>query len=295
MPDRWVASRSWPHLLHRATPLVRTDVSDGSAYDRVCPPPTRASRPRLPGPPPACRWPGWRSTCRSATSTGPSTTRSPPPRTPTAVPGARVRVRFAGRAARRLRAGAGGRRATTTATLTPLHKVVSAEPVLTPEVAALVRGGGRPLRGHASPTWCGWPSRPGTPPPRRRRAGRRGRAGPPPARPAARARCRPTRPGPASWPPCAGGRARGRVAGHPQRRRRAGTGRPGWPRPPGPASRAAAARCCVVPDQRDVDRLEAACAAALGPRRVAALVAEAGPAARYRAFLAALRGRGAGW
>ena len=55
-----------------------------------------------------------------------------------AVPGARVRVRFSGR----LRDGfVLERRATSdhVGRLTPLHKVISAEPVLTGEVAALVR------------------------------------------------------------------------------------------------------------------------------------------------------------
>ena len=55
-----------------------------------------------------------------------------------AVPGARVRVRFSGR----LRDGfVLERRATSDheGRLTPLHKVISAEPVLTGEVAALVR------------------------------------------------------------------------------------------------------------------------------------------------------------
>ncbi|MCW2810925.1 MAG: priA, partial [Friedmanniella sp.] len=47
----------------------------------------------------------------------------------------------------------------------------------------------------------------------------------------------------------------------------------------------------VVPDQRDLQLLKAACTAVLGARSFAVLVAEAGPAARYRAFLAALRGQ----
>ena len=66
------------------------------------------------------------------------------------------------------------------------------------------------------------------------------------------------------------------------------------------AGLAEAARACaeagrgavlVVPDQRDLERLTAACTAALGAGAFAVLVAEAGPAARYRAFLAARRGR----
>ena len=45
----------------------------------------------------------------------------------------------------------------------------------------------------------------------------------------------------------------------------------------------------VVPDQSDLRRLQEACAAMLGPAGFAVLVAEAGPAARYQAFLSALR------
>jgi primosomal protein N' (replication factor Y) len=65
------------------------------------------------------------------------------------------------------------------------------------------------------------------------------------------------------------------------------------------AGLASAARACaeggrgaviVVPDQRDLERLRQACTAVLGPGGFAVLVAEAGPAARYRAFLAARRG-----
>ena len=46
----------------------------------------------------------------------------------------------------------------------------------------------------------------------------------------------------------------------------------------------------VVPDQRDLARLRAACTRVLGRTGFVELTAEAGPAARYRAFLAALRG-----
>jgi primosomal protein N' (replication factor Y) len=46
----------------------------------------------------------------------------------------------------------------------------------------------------------------------------------------------------------------------------------------------------IVPDQADLDRLSEACTQVLGAGSFAVLVAEAGPAARYRAFLSALRG-----
>ncbi|KQU29258.1 primosome assembly protein PriA [Rhodococcus sp. Leaf233] len=45
----------------------------------------------------------------------------------------------------------------------------------------------------------------------------------------------------------------------------------------------------VVPDQRDLDRLEGACAAAVGADRVVALSAGLGPAKRYRQWLRCLR------
>jgi primosomal protein N' (replication factor Y) len=47
----------------------------------------------------------------------------------------------------------------------------------------------------------------------------------------------------------------------------------------------------VVPDQRDVDLLRAACAARLGDEAVVALTADLGPAERYRRWLAVRRGQ----
>src|SRR5207244_757241 len=46
----------------------------------------------------------------------------------------------------------------------------------------------------------------------------------------------------------------------------------------------------VVPDQRDVDALHAACTELLGAAAVVALTAELGPAERYRRWLAVRRG-----
>ncbi len=66
-----------------------------------------------------------------------------------------------------------------------------------------------------------------------------------------------------------------------------------------PAALAVAAAACVdsgrgallcLPDRRDVDRADAALSAVLGPGRHVVLTADLGPAPRYRAFLAALRG-----
>ncbi len=47
----------------------------------------------------------------------------------------------------------------------------------------------------------------------------------------------------------------------------------------------------VVPDQRDVARLQAACAERIDPAAVVTLTAELGPARRYRSWLAARRGQ----
>ncbi|MCD2187662.1 primosomal protein N' [Actinomycetospora soli] len=47
----------------------------------------------------------------------------------------------------------------------------------------------------------------------------------------------------------------------------------------------------VVPDRRDLDRLHAACVEVVGEEQVAALAADLGPAERYRRWLAVSRGR----
>ena len=47
----------------------------------------------------------------------------------------------------------------------------------------------------------------------------------------------------------------------------------------------------VAPDQRDVTRIAAACAELLGPEQVVTLTADLGPARRYRGWLAVRRGR----
>ena len=205
-----------------------------------------------------------------------------------AVPGARVRVRFAGR----LRDGFVLERVAvsdTDRTLAPLHKVVSAEPVLSPAGAALVRG----VADHYAGTFADVVRL--AVPPRHaaseKAAALKGDADAPP------------------WPD----RAPGPLSAYPDGAAfvtalRAGRApRALWQVTPSAAPEAdwaagfaEAARACVeggrgavllAPDQRDVARLEAACVAALGRSRVVALVAETGPAARYRAFLAALHGR----
>ena len=201
-----------------------------------------------------------------------------------AVPGARVRVRFAGKQRdgfilERLDGSEHG------GELTPLGKVVSAEPVLTPEVAALIRRVADHYAGAFSDVM-----RLAVPP--RHAATEKAAAGvaaaaPPPAEPSS-LDAYPT--GPAFLAALAAGR-RPRAAWQlTPSSEHSGD----WASGLAAAARATAASgrgaVLVVPDQRDLERLADACRAALGTAGFAVLVAEAGPAARYRAFLRALRG-----
>ena len=209
----------------------------------------------------------------------------------TAVPGARVRVRFAGR----LRDGFVLERVATSdtdRTLAPLHKVVSSEPVLTASGATLVRA----VADHYAGTFAdvvrlAVPPRHAATEKAAEKLREQGPADEPP------------------WPaPPPGPFAAYRDGAEYVAALRAGRSpRALWQVTPSAAPEAdwaagfaEAARACVeggrtavllAPDQRDVARLEAACVAALGRSRVVALVAESGPAPRYRAFLAALHGR----
>jgi primosomal protein N' (replication factor Y) (superfamily II helicase) len=202
-----------------------------------------------------------------------------------AVPGARVRVRFSGR----LCDGFILDRVATTehvGSLAGLHKIISSEPVLTAEVATLIRR----VADHYAGTFADV-MRLAIPP--RHAATER-------AKPVSRDE-RPTAEpfdGPLGDYPTGGS--------YLQVIRDRGRPRAFWQVTPTAAATAdwaaglaQAARACVesgrgavlvVPDQRDLAQLERACAVALGPAAFAVLVAEAGPAARYRAFLAALRG-----
>ena len=222
-----------------------------------------------------------------------------------AVPGCRVRVRFAGR----LTGGYLLERADASeheGRLAFLERVLSTEAVLTPEIAGLARAvadryGGTladVLRLAIPPRHAAAESLPsdpaitpartqdasshvqiGTPHPEERTAG-----GPPDAGqrdPWARY---PT--GAAFIAALAGGRSPRAI----------------WSALPGPAwpeeiARAVAATAAsgrgalvVVPDARDLELLEAALAELLGPSRSVSLAAQLGPAERYRRWLAALRG-----
>jgi primosomal protein N' (replication factor Y) (superfamily II helicase) len=208
-----------------------------------------------------------------------------------AVRGSRVRVRFAGR----LTGGFITERAADTehhGRLSFIERVVSPEPVLTEEIAGLARAvadryGGTladVLRLAIPPRHAAAESEP------------RGPAAPQEARPA----------GPPITTPAAG------KAG-PWDRYLAGTAfltaladgrspRAVWSALPGPAwpdeiARAVAAAAAsgrgalvVVPDARDLDLVDAALTALLGPSAHVSLSAQLGPAERYRRWLAVLRG-----
>ncbi len=203
-----------------------------------------------------------------------------------AVPGARVRVRFAGQdvagfvVERRDTAEHVGR-------LSPLRRVVSAEPVLTPHV--LAAAGVVAARYAGS---LGDVLRLAVPP--RHAAAEKALAAEGPERqPLAAAEGR-------AWARLRTGSAflahlaekgspRASVLALP-----ATDPAEDWPALLAEAARATAASgrgsILVVPDHRDVRRVEAALAGALGPGRHTRLTADQGPQARYTAFLKALRG-----
>jgi primosomal protein N' (replication factor Y) (superfamily II helicase) len=202
-----------------------------------------------------------------------------------AVPGARVRVRFAGR----LRDGFILERVATgdhEGALTPLSKITSSEPVLTAEIASLIRK----VADHYAGTFADV-MRLAVPP--RHAATERANRG--------KTRCSLPDDHPAGplvdYPTGPGFLTALRGGGRP---------RAVWQVTPSAAPSgdwalglATAARACadsergaviIVPDQTDLDHLSEACTQVLGAGSFAMLVAEAGPAARYRAFLSALRG-----
>jgi primosomal protein N' (replication factor Y) len=202
-----------------------------------------------------------------------------------AVPGARVRVRFAGR----LRDGLILERVATgdhEGALTPLSKITSSEPVLTAEIASLIRK----VADHYAGTFADVMRL--AVPPRHAATERASRS---------KTRCSFPDDHPAGplvdYPTGPGFLTALRSGGRP---------RAVWQVTPSAAPSgdwalglATAARACadsergaviIVPDQADLDRLSEACTQVLGAGSFAMLVAEAGPAARYRAFLSALRG-----
>lgn len=204
-----------------------------------------------------------------------------------AQPGARVRVRFAGR----LRDGFILSRLSASdhdGQLTALHKVISPEPVLTAEIARLVRRVADHYAGCFADVM-----RLAVPP--RHAATEKVRALPRDLALGAEDNCRPGALG--EYPTGPGFLAALRLGQHP---------RAAWQVIPSATTSgdwatgfAAAARSTllggrgsvlVVPDQRDLELLRVACVEWLGEAAFVVLTADLGPAARYRAFLAAVRG-----
>ncbi len=202
-----------------------------------------------------------------------------------AVPGVRVRVRFAGR----LVDGFVLDRAATTehpGRLARLHRVVSAEPVLTPQVARLARAVADRYAGTLADVV---------------------RLAVPPRHAAVEAaastggKLPPTAPEPGPWAAlsageaflaalAAGGSARAVLQVPPG----AGTVAADWPDALARAALATASggrgALLVVPDARDAQRLDAALRTIAGAGSHVLLSADLGPAERYRRWLAVLRG-----
>jgi primosomal protein N' (replication factor Y) len=197
-----------------------------------------------------------------------------------AVPGSRVRVNFAGRDVDAFVLSR-GEASDQSRSLRPLRRVVSAEPVLTPEVAELVAD--------VAARWVGTRSdvlRLAIPPRR------------------AKVELESTEAAPAAtleldsspWSPYEAGESWLRaVAG-------GGSPRAVWSALPGRDWTVALAEAVVaaavsgrgvlvcLPDRRDVARLDAALKERLGERHHAVLTADLGPTRRYRTFLAVARG-----
>jgi primosomal protein N' (replication factor Y) len=204
----------------------------------------------------------------------------------TAVPGARVRVRFAGQDVagfvleRRDTAEHPGR-------LTPLRRVVSPEPVLTPAVLAAARAVAARYAGT-----LGDVLRLAVPP--RHAAAEKALAAQPPER----AALPPVEP--VAWSRLPSGSAFLRHLAEGASPTASVLALPAvdpahsWPALLAEAARASVesgrGALLVVPDHRDVRRVEDALARVLGPGRHTRLTADQGPQARYTAWLKALRG-----
>jgi primosomal protein N' (replication factor Y) (superfamily II helicase) len=204
--------------------------------------------------------------------------------TEAAVPGCRVRVRFAGRLTGGYllqRAGASDHEGK----LGYLERVVSPEPVLTPEIAGLARAvadryGGTladVLRLAIPPRHAAVETRQA----RDRTAAPGEMAGRQEARPWGRYEA-----GPSFLTALADGRSPRAVW--------SALPGPGWPDEIAAAVAAVAVSgrgaVIVVPDARDLERVDSALAARLGPGRHVVLSAGLGPAERYRRWLSAARG-----
>ena len=211
----------------------------------------------------------------------------------TAVPGCRVRVRFAGQ----LVDGYLLDRVQTSehqGRLARLERVISPEPVLTPEIFALARSVADRYAGTLADVLRL------AIPPRHATAEREAPLAPPSdsaAPPSATPPPRPPRPGPGSWARYPAGEAflAALAGGRPVRAAWSALPGPGWPAEIAiaAATTAAAGRgvVIVVPDARDLARVDAALTALNeGAPGHVCLTADLGPAERYRRWLAVLRG-----
>jgi len=211
----------------------------------------------------------------------------------TAVPGCRVRVRFAGQLVDgylldRIQTSEHQGR------LTRLERVISPEPVLTPEIFALARSVADRYAGTLADVLRL------AIPPRHATAEREAPSAPPSdsaAPPSATPPPRPPRPGPGSWARYPAGEAflAALAGGRPVRAAWSALPGPGWPAEIAiaAATTAAAGRgvVIVVPDARDLARVDAALTAVnQGDAGHVCLTADLGPAERYRRWLAVLRG-----
>ncbi len=200
----------------------------------------------------------------------------------TAVPGARVKVRFAGQD---VDAFVLARVASSehTGRLTPLRRVVSPEPVLAPEIAELTGAIAERYAGARSDVL-----RLAIPP-------RHAATEKQPALPAAPALSDPPSEA-AGWSDYAGGEAFLDALGNRQLPRAVWTPAPGtdWPALVAGAVVAAYAAgqgvLVCTPDHHDAMRVTEAITRALGPDHHVVLGADSGPRARYRDFLAVTRG-----
>jgi primosomal protein N' (replication factor Y) (superfamily II helicase) len=206
----------------------------------------------------------------------------PEPLSPDAVPGCRVRVRFAGR----LVGGYLLQRAEASehqGGLAFLERVVSPEPVLTAEIFGLARAVADRYGGTLADVL-----RLAIPP---RHAAVES------ARPDDLPRPRPGLPEPGPWARYAAGRSFLTALARKRAPRAAWSALPGphWPDEIARAAATAAAAGCgaliVVPDARDLALVDAALAGVLGAGQHACLTADLGPAERYRRWLAVARGQ----
>ena len=201
-----------------------------------------------------------------------------------AVPGCRVRVRFAGQ----LTGGYLLERVSASdhpGRLAALERVVSAEPVLTPEIAALAREVADRYAGTLADVL-----RLAIPPRHARVEAEGGPDHRPPRAPA------PARPAAGPWARYPAGNAFLAAVTDGRAPRAVWSALPGrdWPeeiaRATGTAAAAGRGALIVVPDARDLSLVDAALASVLGPGQHACLSADLGPAERYRRWLTVARG-----